>query len=99
MHHYFKILCIVFFAATIAQAQPIRENSFAQKLEAAQLAEEQANYAGALDWYEKVYDELKQTSGRRSSNPAVKQYYLKIAELDYKLRDYKRAEKKLKKNP
>lgn len=97
MQRYLKIVCFVLFAVSMTQAQPIRENSLEQKIKAAQESEAAGNYAGALDWYEKVYDELKQTSKRSSSNPEVRQYYLKVAELDYKLRDYERAEKKLKK--
>ncbi|MBT8232370.1 MAG: OmpA family protein [Saprospiraceae bacterium] len=96
MQRFIKIICFSLFTATFLLAQPIRENSFAQKLEAAQTAEAQYNYFGALEWYEEVYDEVRQNSGRKS-NPEVKKYALKIAELNYRVRDYARAEKSLKK--
>ena len=82
------ILIFVFAVSLGLQAQPIRDNSFEQKIEAAQLAESENNYAGALDWYEKAYDEIRKGS---RGNPLTKKFALKIAELNCKLRDYKKC--------
>ncbi|MBT8190772.1 MAG: OmpA family protein [Saprospiraceae bacterium] len=82
------ILIFVLAISLGLQAQPIRDNTFDQKIEAAQLAESQDNFAGALDWYEKAYDEIRKGS---RGNPLTKKFALKIAELNYKLRDYKKA--------
>lgn len=92
----FKIVtsfCLAFLFSFSLVAQPITDNTFNQKINAAKKAESQGNYAGAFDWYEKAYDEMRETSGRRS-NPEVKMYALKMAELDYKLRDFEDAEKR-----
>jgi peptidoglycan-associated lipoprotein len=111
MQRYLNIFIVLLFAVTFSNAQPIRENSFEQKLAAAQEAEEKGNYAGALDWWEKVYDEAKLKSqneskdkskskkGSKSKRGGNKDHYayaLKIAELNYKLRDFERSEKRLK---
>ena len=83
-------------AASVLWAQPIRNNSFEQKLEAAQEAELAANYAGALDFYEDAYDDLRSQGrgGRGSSNNTQKDAFrLKIADLSYEIRDYEKAEK------
>lgn len=83
-------------AASVLWAQPIRNNSFEQKLEAAQEAELAANYAGALDFYEDAYDDLRSQGrgGRGSSNNTQKDAIrLKIADLSYEIRDYEKAEK------
>ncbi|MDB4438927.1 OmpA family protein [bacterium] len=112
MQRYLNIFIVLLFAVTFSNAQPIRENSFAQKLEAAQEAEEKGNYAGALEWWEKVYDEAKLKSQNESkskkgskskrgskSKKSSKEHYvyaLKIAELNYKLRDFEKSEKRLK---
>jgi len=96
MQRYLNILFVLLFAVVISQAQPIRENSFAQKLAAAQEAEDNGNYAGALEWWEKVYDEAKKNKSKKTSNSVYYGYALKIGELNYKLRDYERAEKRFK---
>lgn len=93
MNRIITSLCFTIFAVAVLTAQPIRDTNINQKFEAAKLAEEQGNYAGAFDWYEKAYDEMRETSGRRS-NPELKRLALKLAELDYRLRDYEDAEKK-----
>ena len=87
------ITILLLFLVGIAYAQPIRSNSLQQMVEAAQLAESQANYAGALDWYEKAYDDIKEKSRKSRGNPMVKEFALKVAELNYKVRDYERAVK------
>ncbi len=88
--------CFVAILSTAALAQPLRDFSFEQKIEAANVAEAEGNYAGALDWYEKIYEELSQArKNRRSgSNPMLNQFSLKIAEMQFRIRDYERAEKR-----
>lgn len=88
---YFTIALI--FSAYLLIGQPIRANSFDQMVEAAKLAESQANYAGALDWYEKAYDDLKEKSRNTRGNPIIKEFALKIAELNYRVRDYEKSAK------
>jgi peptidoglycan-associated lipoprotein len=70
-------------------SQPIRENSFQQKVEAAQEAESVGNYAGALDWYDQAYDEIRRGS---RGNPLVTKFAIKIADLNYEIRNFKKAE-------
>lgn len=93
MSKIFTSVFLLFWGFCFLQAQPITSNTFEQKLEAAQDAYDKGNYAGALEWYEKVYDEMRETQGRRS-NPELKKYALKLGELHYLLRDYERAEKR-----
>ncbi len=83
-----RLTFILFFICLgiYVSAQPIRDNSFEQKVKAAQQAEAEANYAGALEWYEKAYDDIRRGS---RGNPMVGQFAQKIAELNYNLRDYK----------
>jgi len=92
MQRIFFSVISIFFAVSLF-GQPITSNSFEQKVQAAQEAEEAANYAGALDWYDQAYDEVRK-SGKRS-NPLVKEFATKIAKLNYTLRDYEAAEKSL----
>ena len=89
------IICVLAIAFVGSlYAQPIRSNSLDQKLVAAQEAEEAANYAGALEWYEEAYDDTRRNGGRSAdSNEKANQYRLKIAELSYEIRDYEKAEK------
>ena len=92
------ITCLALFCVVGVFAQPITTNSFAQKLKAAEEAEAMQNYAGALDWYTEAYDELRakqksQKSKKRNKDPRIDQFALKIASLNYELRDYKRAAK------
>ena len=70
------------------QAQPIRETSMNQKLEAAKMAEEEGNYARALDYYDEAYDQIRKTS---RGNPLTKDLTIKIGDMLYALRDYKKA--------
>jgi len=86
--------CLIVLVSVSLEAQPIRNFSFEQKLEAAEIAESQGNYAGALDWYEKIYDELQQSQSGRRGNPMMDRFSLKIAEMEYRVRDYERAEKR-----
>jgi len=75
------------FLSLVTFAQPITTNSFEQKVEAAQEAEEAANYAGALDWYDQAYDEIR----RDRKNPLKNEFTIKRARLNYILRDYNAA--------
>lgn len=88
MEHRLTIFAVLLFLGISLSAQPIRDNSFEQKVAAAQEAEGVYNYAGALDWYEKAYDDIRRGS---RNNPMTKEFALKIAELNYELRDYKAA--------
>ncbi len=95
MYKLITSICFVVAISTALKAQPITSNTFEQKLVAAQTAEEQGNYAGALEWYEQVYEELREGKSRRKGgNPDVDKYAFKIGELHYYLRDFKRAEKR-----
>lgn len=96
MYRYLSIIFFAFILNLAVNAQPIREFSFEQKLEAARIAEEQENYAGALHWYEDIYDELKQDKNNRRGNPMLDKFALKIAEMEYLIRDYEAAEKRYK---
>ena len=82
------LLCIS--VAYNIDAQPITKNSFEQKVAAAQEAEDNENYLGAFEWYEKAYDDIRKGS---RGNPRVKEFAIKLAELSYILRDYEKAEK------
>lgn len=81
------------FLSLSLDAQPIRNTTLNQKKEAAQKAEDQGNYAGALDYYEEAYDQMRETQGRRR-NPETTAMQLKIAELDFIVRDYERSAKR-----
>ena len=94
MQRLYITLTIVLIAA-LCSAQPIRTNSFKQKVEAAELAESQYNYAGALDWFEQAYDDLRDQRSRDDNSPKDK-FSLKIADLSYQIRDYKKAVKTYK---
>ncbi len=85
MRKSFFSLFICALCGVTVNAQPLSSNTMEQKLAAAQLAEIQQNYAGALEWYRKMYDDER-----------TKETALKIAELSYYLRDYDDAESYLK---
>lgn len=93
MYRILLSLCFLVAVQLGLQAQPITGNSLAQKFEAAAIAEEQQNWAGALDWYQDIYDTMRESQGRKS-NPEMKRIALKLGELHYKIRDYARAEKR-----
>jgi len=78
--------------AVAMTAQPITSNTFEQKVEAAQEAETSANYAGALEWYEQAYEDIR----RDRSNPLKNEFAVKKARMNYILRDYKSSAKDLK---
>lgn len=82
------VICLSLIISATLTAQPIRENTFEQKVMAAQEAESMGNYAGALEWYDQAYDEIRRGS---RNNPLVTKFALKIAELNYILRDYKKS--------
>ena len=86
--------CLIVFVGLSLQAQPIREFSFKQKIEAAELAESEDNFAGALSYYEDIYNELKQDKKNRRGNPQLDMFSFKMAEMEYRIRDFERAEKR-----
>ena len=96
-----RLVYIAMFLSSLAVAygQPIRENSFAQKVQAAETAETAANYAGALEFYEEAYDDIRKSGrgGRRDATNEAQleknRFKLKIADLSYEIRDYEKAEK------
>ena len=71
--------------AQLAVAQPISKASLKIMLEKAEESMAKKDYYSALEWYEKSYEE------DRNFDVAFK-----IAELHYKLRDYRRAERAYK---
>jgi len=84
------IVAAIVFSSCVLIAQPITKNSFEQKVQAAQEAESQNNYLGAYEWYEQAYDDIRKGS---RGNPRVKEFAIKLAKLNYELRDYKKSEK------
>jgi peptidoglycan-associated lipoprotein len=76
------LLSFAAFCGLALNAQPINRSTPEANLKSAQTAEENGNPYEALDLYEKVYDSGKD-----------KAIALKIAELEYALRDYERAER------
>lgn len=84
------IIILAFLAYNISFAQPLTDNSFEQKVAAAEEAEDNGNYLGAYEWYEKAYDDIRKGS---RGNPRVKEFAKKLANLNYVLRDYEKAEK------
>lgn len=74
---------LLFFGTTvIINGQPLKEIPLRFKLEAADSAYYKNDYYNALEWYNEVYREDRQN------------FYLnRIAELYFKVRDYKRAER------
>ena len=90
-----RLLFITIFiaTATVLLAQPIRSNSFAQKVQAAEEAEMAYNYAGALDWYEKAYDDIRKVRSKGGEKSPKDLFSLKIADLSYEIRDYEKAAK------
>ncbi len=85
----FTLIC------TVLYGQPIRNNSFDQKVEAAKEAESNANYFGALEWFEEAYDDLRDKRSRED-RATKDEFSVKIAELNYEIRDYEKAAKTYK---
>ncbi|NNE25803.1 MAG: OmpA family protein [Saprospiraceae bacterium] len=88
MRHNILLLLLTLVFGVGLQAQPIREPSINQKLEAAKMAEEEGNYARALEYYDQAYDQIRKTS---RNNPLSKELTIKIGDMNYALRDYKKA--------
>lgn len=84
------IFAVMLCGSVLCMAQPITNNTFDQKVAAAEEAEDNGNYLGAYEWYEKAYDDIRKGS---RGNPRVKEFATKLAELNYVLRDYEKAEK------
>jgi len=66
---------------TVMFAQPMGASTRAQMLEVAQEQEAVGDYVNAIDWYSQAYDEERD-----------KDLAIKVAELNYFIRDYKKAE-------
>lgn len=81
---YIRIGLIFLFLGTTMwlSAQPLKEIPLRFKLEAADSAYYKNDYYNALEWYNEVYREDRQNK-----------YLNRLAELYFKVRDYKRAER------
>jgi peptidoglycan-associated lipoprotein len=84
MKPFFALIAVSTLFVSLATAQPVNTSSPKAMLKAAQEAEEQGNLYTALEYYDKVYDADREKS-----------IYVKVAELNFQLRDYERAEKAL----
>ncbi len=82
--HIFSISFLVLFAGTVLLAQPLNRSTPDAMLKSAQEAESTGNPYAALEFYEDVYDETKD-----------KAINVKIAKLNFELRDYQQAERQL----
>ena len=81
MRNLFAIF-IFLSVATIAIAQPIQTNTYQQMIDTAEESMDSSDYYNAIEWFEKAYKEQK-------SNDLA----LAIADINYILKDYKRAER------
>ncbi len=77
-HLFAAIICMLFFGNSLAQ--PVSDQPYEVMIQTAQDQEAKGEYFNALDWYSKAYDE--------SNDPEIA---LKIAEINERLRDYKKA--------
>lgn len=82
--HIFSISFLVLFAGSVLLAQPLNRSTPDAMLKSAQEAESTGNPYAALEFYEDVYDETKD-----------KAINVKIAKLNFELRDYQQAERQL----
>lgn len=82
--HIFFISFLVLFAGAVLPAQPLNRSTPDAMLKSAQEAESTGNPYAALEFYEDVYDETKD-----------KAINVKIAKLNFELRDYQQAERQL----
>ena len=73
-------LVFVLILSISVQAQPIRSVPYHMMLETAEASLEKFDYYNAIEWFEKCYKESRD-----------KDIAVKIAELHYQLRDFKRA--------
>ena len=73
---------IAFLFSTVAFAQPKKTVTYETKLEVADKAAREGDYYGAIEWYEKAYDESKDVN-----------LQIAIADLYVLTREYNRAEK------
>lgn len=85
MKKYCLSIFVLFFVVHLS-AQPLNRMTPPVMLKAAEQAMAEYNYYKALEWYEKAYEDTEDIS-----------LVMKMAELNYALRDYKRAEKYYKK--
>jgi len=90
------ILLTLLISTSVLFSQPIRTNSFKQKVEAAEEAELAYNYAGALDWFEQAYDDVRKSRSRDDAgkfNSSVLTYAKSLkalAQYDTALEEFKR---------
>lgn len=80
----FLILSILIIAGASLDAQPLNRSTPDAMLKSAKEAEATGNPYAALEYYEDLYKETKN-----------KDYNIKVAMLNYQLRDYARAERLL----
>lgn len=73
--------CLIFMSVHTLYSQPLSEIPLAYKIEAADSALANNDYYNALEWYNEAYRESRDN-----------QFLVTIAQLYYKIRDYKRAE-------
>lgn len=81
MRNIFLILSIFFLVGNLA-AQPIGASTYTSKLEAAEEAYDSKNYVVALEEFEKAYEDRKD-----------KALIPRLADLYFKIRDFKKAER------
>ncbi|MCB9281022.1 MAG: DUF1573 domain-containing protein [Lewinellaceae bacterium] len=82
MRNTWLVLTIMAMGAVVASAQPISKSSYETMVATAEQLVANQDYYNALDWYEKAYDEQEEAS-----------IIPIIANLNYKLRDYVKAER------
>ena len=82
--HIFSIFLLAVFPGIALLAQPLNRSTPDAMLKSAQEAESTGNPYAALEFYEDVYDETKD-----------KAINVKIAKLNFELRDYQQAERQL----
>ncbi len=82
MKKYSIILIVFILGWGVAQAQPLNKSTYSKTIEKAEELQAKGDLYNALEWYEKAYEE----SDDKSLN-------YPMALLQYRLRDYKRAER------
>ena len=76
-----KLICLVLMLSpTVLLAQPVTDYLPEDMLEAAEASVERGDYYSSLEWYEKYYVKSRDRS-----------IVYKVADINYRLRDYKRA--------
>ncbi|MFK7810512.1 MAG: DUF2225 domain-containing protein [Saprospiraceae bacterium] len=83
------IFLFTFICAVSAFAQPIRTSTPDALMKEAEKKLEMYDYYNALELYEKAYDQMKKDKKKRGDNDLA----YTIANLHYKLRDFRKAER------